>query len=55
MKSIYKIEESVFPENIETDENYTQKTNLLKGEIYSNESSSLLFQMYDHEEEDLFV
>ncbi|MDL2141405.1 MULTISPECIES: hypothetical protein [Flavobacterium] len=27
----------------------------IKGELYSSESNSLLFQMYLHEEEDLFI
>lgn len=34
-----------------------KKTNAVKvkGELYSNESNSLLFQMHLHEEEDLFI
>lgn len=27
----------------------------IKGKLYSSESNSLLFQMYLHEEEDLFI
>ncbi|MBF7092242.1 hypothetical protein IUY40_11895 [Flavobacterium sp. ALJ2] len=27
----------------------------IKGELYSSESNSLLFQMYAHEDEDLFI
>ncbi|MCV9929420.1 hypothetical protein OIU83_17275 [Flavobacterium sp. LS1R49] len=27
----------------------------IKGKLYSNESNSLLFQMYAHEDEDLFI
>lgn len=32
-----------------------RKGSKLKGELYSSELNSLLFQMYLHEEEDLFV
>ncbi|AYN05384.1 MULTISPECIES: hypothetical protein [unclassified Flavobacterium] len=30
-------------------------TNEIKGKLYSSESNSLLFQMYAHEDEDLFI
>ncbi|BFM43396.1 hypothetical protein CFS9_20370 [Flavobacterium sp. CFS9] len=35
--------------------NRKANTAKIKGELYSSESNSLLFQMYLHEEEDLFI
>lgn len=35
--------------------NRKENTAKIKGELYSSESNSLLFQMYLHEEEDLFI
>ncbi|MWB96703.1 hypothetical protein GON26_20255 [Flavobacterium sp. GA093] len=63
MKIIYKISkivQSILRTNPSKQianliQNQTIKLKHLKGEIHSGGSNSLLFQMYAHEEEDLFI
>lgn len=61
MKTLNKISKAI--QSLLTDskrivsaiQNKKRNTIRIKGELYSSESNSLLFQMYVHEDEDLFI
>ncbi|MCC9071933.1 hypothetical protein LNQ49_10105 [Flavobacterium sp. F-65] len=54
-KTIQSLLKTYFKRDFSIIQNKGVGTVEIKGELYSSESNSLLFQMYAHEDEDLFI
>lgn len=54
-KKVQSLSKTYFKRGLGTIQNKRVTAVEIKGGLYSSESNSLLFQMYAHEDEDLFI